>query len=869
MPGAFDILTIMKQFLPAHKQVEIQDRIIDILIKAFPNERWQYILQAYRSDASFQATLATALQRAVQRFVREYEDREIVEAVTEDTHFWDIPSVQSALQEIVIRPSSYLSPERGIVLRSFTDVLPGVAIQRVEEAVHFFLRVLTLEVISIPQLAPIYQVQFQWAFLEQSYQLVGLQQDQNSLMKGLVQTVEQNQKLLSPPSSLSPNTRDNLPSQRGAFLGREKDIKRVVQALASRWPLISIEGLGGMGKTTLALEIAHLCLIDSIADLNPTFEYAVWVSAKDRPEQEFWLNEVLNTTARVLGYFSIAKLPPSQLEEKKAQIDQLLHSYRTLLIIDNFETIKDLALEAWMQDIPEPSKVLITSRTDQLRRIGTRPVELRGLETADALVLIRTYAQSLDLHSLALEKEEKLLSLVDVTRGNPKVIGMAIGYIKRGRLSLDEVVDQLHIAGKTVHGIFDDLFMRMWNTIMTSNAQSVLLISSLFAEFMSKKALHVISGLAEYSLDNALEELVELKLLEMKEESATITLQYTLHPLTRAFAKARLDETPEFEEQARRRWAKYYLDFVTHHLIREIPIERYWNALARSGLAPIDYEWPNIYKLLNWLEQQENKQLVDFMMVLSHYMDRRILFSERLYYARKAAEIAEQLGQMDAAALLRIDALGWTLIEEGLFEEAKREIEKGQQNAQQMHSQDTTVVDLLALANAFLARILLEQGKLAEAAKALESLWSNIYKPFIRSRIAMIAGDLAYKQKNKAIALQFYKDALEASLQYRGEGEDSELYHRLGAAYLLDIETDGTLMQAERSFNIILNSTYSVLTIEAIYAKYGLARLARLKGEKALAYQLAQEAFIGLSHAVRSHRLLPEIDEFLKRLEKE
>jgi hypothetical protein len=307
----------IKQFIPPHKQVEIQDRIIDTLARAFPNEHWRKLIHAYRSDAAFQESLATALKRAVQKFAIDYEESELVEAVTQGPHFWDVPSVQSALQEIITRPSSYLQKERKALFYSFADVLPTTEPERVERAVHFFLRCLTEEVITIPQLAPIYQVQFQWASLEQSHQLVGLQRDHNELMTALVETVAQNQlHLAAPAGSTLPRVHDNLPPQYGEFLGREKDIERVLNGLRSRWPLVSIEGLGGMGKTTLAIQTAHYCLSGPQAVLDSPFEYVVWVSAKDQPEQKLWLNEVLDATARILGYPSIMKLPPEQIEQK-------------------------------------------------------------------------------------------------------------------------------------------------------------------------------------------------------------------------------------------------------------------------------------------------------------------------------------------------------------------------------------------------------------------------------------------------------------------------------------------------------------------------------------------------------------------------
>jgi len=344
----FDIANIIKQFIPPHKQVELQDRIVDSLTKAFPH--WQSVIQTFRSDAAFRDALSKALERAVQKFASNYEDKEIVDAVTQNSRFWDKPGVQSTLQEIVARPSSYLQSERDTLFHSFADVLSALERERVDHAVRFFLRCLTEEVITIPQLAPIYQTQFQLASLEKSYELVELNRVHNQMMKALVDNVAQNQGLLPAPAEpILAKSHDNLPPQYGEILGREKDIARVLEGLKLRWPLISIEGMGGMGKTILAMQIARSCLPGPAAALDPPFEYVVWVSAKDQPEQTLWLNEVLDTIGRVLGDSSIVKMSSEQLTQKQIEVDQLLRSHRTLIIVDNFETIKDPALKAWIQ----------------------------------------------------------------------------------------------------------------------------------------------------------------------------------------------------------------------------------------------------------------------------------------------------------------------------------------------------------------------------------------------------------------------------------------------------------------------------------------------------------------------------------------
>ena len=93
---------------------------------------------------------------------------------------------------------------------------------------------------------------------------------------------------------------NNLPP-RSEFIGRETEKRILLEAIASRSPLISIEGIGGIGKTALALEVAHelaevtrqgLTDLEMARDVKlPIFEAFVWVTAKDRELiwTKFWM----------------------------------------------------------------------------------------------------------------------------------------------------------------------------------------------------------------------------------------------------------------------------------------------------------------------------------------------------------------------------------------------------------------------------------------------------------------------------------------------------------------------------------------------------------------------------------------------------
>ena len=159
--------------------------------------------------------------------------------------------------------------------------------------------------------------------------------------------------------------------------------------------------MAGVGKTTLAVEIGYQCLPGPNVQIDPPFDYVVWVSAaKPRLEEKPWFDEVLDEIARRLDCRYITNL---SLKEKQQELDELLRLHRVLLILDNYETMEDSMLENWIEDIPEPGKVLITSR-HMLRR-ATWPFHLGGLAEDEALELIRRHVERLSLHGKEFTEE--------------------------------------------------------------------------------------------------------------------------------------------------------------------------------------------------------------------------------------------------------------------------------------------------------------------------------------------------------------------------------------------------------------------------------------------------------------------------------
>ena len=87
--------------------------------------------------------------------------------------------------------------------------------------------------------------------------------------------------------------------------------------------------------------MAHRCLPGPELAIAEPFDGVVWTSARDQADFDLSLDQVLDTMVHVLDYPYLTQL---QSEEKVKAVDKLLRRQRILVIVDNFETITDMAL---------------------------------------------------------------------------------------------------------------------------------------------------------------------------------------------------------------------------------------------------------------------------------------------------------------------------------------------------------------------------------------------------------------------------------------------------------------------------------------------------------------------------------------------
>ncbi len=425
----------------------------------------------------------------------------------------------------------------------------------------------------------------------------------------------------------------NLPAPTySQFVMRTQAYAEVLDGLQQRSSAVLIASLGGMGKTSLAREIAAYCL--HAENAAPRFDAVVWVSDKDRPGTTT-LSMVLDEVARTLDYPGFTQY---EHEEKRREVEQLLRRQRVLLVVDNFETIGDAALLQWLLRLPEPSKALITSREYRRDfRRGGWPVELRGMTDDEAQALITQKLRQLRIDRL-VGTATQLAPLVAATGGNPKAIEIALGCIKYERRPLQDVVDDLYAARGE---LFDDLFTRSW-ALLDEAARRVLLAMPLFPDSASAEALSTSADVRGFAFERAVERLTDLALLDVQQSDLSSPPRYALHSLVRAFARSQLSAEAGFAAGARERWVGYYDTFVRAHTAGS------WHEPHQHNLDRQEQELTNLYAVIQHCADTQNWDvLIEIVFRLNRLWSVRGYYEDRNRFALLAFQAAEWQGKIN------------------------------------------------------------------------------------------------------------------------------------------------------------------------------------------------------------------------------
>jgi predicted ATPase/class 3 adenylate cyclase/DNA-binding CsgD family transcriptional regulator len=334
----------------------------------------------------------------------------------------------------------------------------------------------------------------------------------------------------------------NLPRQVSSLVGRDAEVENVTELVRSQ-RLVTLTGVGGVGKTRLAVEVG--------AELAGEFDDGVWVvelAGVGDPDA------VPAALATVLGITPQGSVPLIET------VADTVAGRRMLLVIDNCEHLRTAAAATIAAILGRDghTKVLATSRES----VGVpgesvaivSPLATEGGVTSAAVTLFVERARSArpDFELQDPATAEAVTEICETVDGLP--LGIELAAARMTAMSAIEVRDRLadrfRLLQRGAPGPERQLTLRHaveWSyDLLTDDERSLLRTASVFGGGFDLLSICAVEGDAdEIDVLGHLDSLVR-KSLVVADHSATTT-RYRLYETIRQFAEDRLADAGERE----------------------------------------------------------------------------------------------------------------------------------------------------------------------------------------------------------------------------------------------------------------------------------------------------------------------------------
>lgn len=417
----------------------------------------------------------------------------------------------------------------------------------------------------------------------------------------------------------TPKCHDNLPRPDcSAFFGRDNEREAILDHLNHQRAWITvIDGIGGVGKTALALNCAEFIRNASLSG-DANFEHVIWASAKIEKLTPTGISQIQPTftdlTSLSRTILEVTGFSDYEHEDEVSLVKQILAISKTLLVLDNLETVSDPAIYEFLQDIPEPSKVLATTRS----RIESshRNLRLTALPRRDALDMIRQLALELDSAELSQAEDTGLDGLINRVGGIPLAIRLAVGRIATG-LPLASYLDKLDTRAAQ-NDLLEFCFSESWDNLETEARLALMATVIFLPDAPSEEELRRVTDIPEMRLNDAIATLIRRAFLNNSYDTAGQSYRYSLLPLTADFVRQKSEQDSELRSQLQDRYRAYLLDKgrferaldqITHLVpeSKSIPeAERLSNMLVESAFRA--YQGGNYSEAVSRLENAQSYQ---------------------------------------------------------------------------------------------------------------------------------------------------------------------------------------------------------------------------------------------------------------------
>ncbi|KAF4405126.1 MULTISPECIES: BTAD domain-containing putative transcriptional regulator [Streptomyces] len=375
-----------------------------------------------------------------------------------------------------------------------------------------------------------------------------------------------------------------LPATVSDFTGRAAFVNELSDQLATAegrvMAVSAVAGIGGVGKTTLAVHVAHAAR-DRFPDGQLYVDLQGAGSRVAEPEA------VLGAFLRALGTADASI--PDTLDERAALYRSVLDGRRILVLLDN---ARDAAQVRPLLPGTEGCAALVTSRARMVDLAGAHLVDLDVMSPEEALQL---FSKIVGVERVASEREAAL-DVVGACGFLPLAIRIAASRLASRRTWTVSVLaakladerrrlDELQAGDLAVRATFELGYAQL----EPQQARAFRLLGLADGPDISLAAAAAVLDLDPYETEELLESLVDTSLLESAAPG-----RYRFHDLVRLYARAcaeRDEQPPSERDAAMSRLLDFYLATAAGIYALERPGDRVVDHLSpthRTGLSFAD-----------------------------------------------------------------------------------------------------------------------------------------------------------------------------------------------------------------------------------------------------------------------------------------
>jgi tetratricopeptide (TPR) repeat protein len=362
-----------------------------------------------------------------------------------------------------------------------------------------------------------------------------------------------------------------LPAPPADFTGRAEELKELAEAVKTGGTILSLQGLGGSGKTALALKLAEQLKSDYL-------DAQFYLDLKGASAQPMTPRDAMAHVVR-------AWHPTAQLPEKEEEIAPIYRSTldgkRALLLLDNARDARQVA-----PLVPPAGCLLLVTSRKHFTLPGLVEKNLDKLPPADARALLLRIAPRLKKETT--EQVDEVAQLSGYVPLALRAVGSALHA--RKNLSLADYVHQMTDARERLKLTQIDAAFQPGYDLLEETLRQQFRFLAVFPDSFDLAAAAAVWDIPPEKAQDPLGELLAYSLIDFDQANA----RYILHNLVRLFANLRLRE--DERTTASKRHCKHYLavlqtanDFYT----------RGGEAVVK-GLELFDLEWPNIQAGQTW-----------------------------------------------------------------------------------------------------------------------------------------------------------------------------------------------------------------------------------------------------------------------------